>query len=75
MNKYGVMQIAKTLEKLFEAGFDTDKKILAIKLEDLPKLSNLQASEAMIIIDFKKAIKEKKIIAFLSGYDEKERNE
>ena len=33
-NKYNLNQITKALEKLFEAGFNSDKKILAMKLED-----------------------------------------
>ena len=70
-NKYNLNQITKTLEKLFDAGFNTDKKILALKLEDLEKIPNLQSNETFIIIDFKKAIKTKSIIAFLSGYKEK----
>jgi len=70
-NKYNLGQITKTLEKLFGAGFNTDKKILAMKLEDLEKLNNLTSSEMMIIIDFKRAIKNRKIISFLSGYKEK----
>ena len=65
--KHNLNQITKTLEKLFDAGFNTDKKILALKLEDLEKISNLQSNEALIIIEFKKAIKNKNIIAFLSG--------
>ena len=69
-NKYNLNQITKTLEKLFDAGFNTDKKILALKLEDLEKIPNLQSNETFIIIDFKKAIKTKSIIAFLSGYYE-----
>lgn len=70
-NKYNLSQITKTLEKLFGAGFNTDKKILAMKLEDLEKISNLTSSEMMIIIDFKRAIKNRQIITFLSGYKEK----
>lgn len=70
-NKYNLSQITKTLEKLFSAGFNTDKKILAMKLEDLEKISNLTSSEMMIIIDFKRAIKNRQIITFLSGYKEK----
>ena len=70
-NKYNLRQITKTLEKLFGAGFNTDKKILAMKLEDLEKLNNLTSSEMMIIIDFKRAIKNRQIITFLSGYKEK----
>lgn len=70
-NKYNLSQITKTLEKLFNAGFNTDKKILSMKLEDLGKINNLTSVEMLIIIDFKEAIKNKKIIAFLSGYEEK----
>ena len=70
-NKYNLGQITKTLEKLFGAGFNTDKKILAMKLEDLEKLNNLTSSEMMIIIDFKRAIRNRQIISFLSGYKEK----
>lgn len=73
--KYNLSQITKTLEKLFEAGFNTDKKILALKLEDLMKIPNLQNNETMIIIEFKNAVKNKKIIEFLSGYKEKGKNE
>ncbi len=74
--KYNLSQITKTLEKLFEAGFNTDKKILALKLEDLTKIPNLQNNETMIIIEFKNAVKNRKIIEFLSGYkEEKKKNE
>ncbi len=73
--KYNLSQITKTLEKLFEAGFNTDKKILALKLEDLTKIQNLQNNETMIIIEFKNAVKNKKVIEFLSGYKEKGKDE
>lgn len=73
--KYNYSQITKTLEKLFEAGFNTDKKILALRLEDLIKIPNLQNNETMIIIEFKNAVKNKKIIEFLSDYKEKGKDE
>ncbi|MBQ9854010.1 MAG: hypothetical protein IJO57_03135 [Bacilli bacterium] len=69
--KYNLSQITKTLEKLFDAGFNTDKKILAMKMEDLAKLPNLTSNETLIIIEFKTAIKNRDIIAFLSGNKEK----
>ncbi|MEF2663386.1 MAG: hypothetical protein U0M92_03600 [Bacilli bacterium] len=69
--KNNVLSIAKTLDKLFNAGFNTDKKIIAMKMEDLEKLSNLTSSEIFIIIGFKQAIKDRKIIEYLSGYQEK----
>ncbi|MBR3673484.1 MAG: hypothetical protein IKN65_04225 [Clostridia bacterium] len=70
-NKYNLNQITKALEKLFGAGFNTDKKILAMKLEDLVKMGTLTSSEISIIIDFRTAVKNKQITAFLSGYKEK----
>ena len=69
--KHNFSQISKTLEKLFQANFNTEQKILAIKLEDLDKIQNLQSGEILIIIELKKAIKNKKIITFLSGFSEK----
>ena len=57
----------KTIEKLFNAGFNTDKKIISLRLEDLNKITNLQANETAIIIEFKNAVKSKQIINFLSG--------
>lgn len=69
--KYNLSQITKTLEKLFDAGFNTDKKILAMKMEDLAKLPNLSSNETLIIIEFKTAIKNRDLIAFLSGNKEK----
>ncbi len=70
-NEFTFQQISKTLEKLFSSGFDTDKKIIEIKLEDLARLPNLQSMEIAIILELKKAIKEKQIISFLSGVKEK----
>lgn len=69
--KYNLNLITKTLEKLFKAGFNTDKKILAMEMSDLKKIPTLSSSEIMIIIEFKEAIKKKQIIAFLSGNQEK----
>ena len=74
-NKYNLNQITKALEKLFGAGFNSDKKILAMKLEDLIKIGNLTSSEIAIIIDYRLAVKNKQITAFLSGYKEKGNDE
>ena len=63
--KYSLNLITKTLEKLFKAGFNTDKKILAMQMADLKKIPTLSSAEIMTIIEFKEAIKNKKIIAFL----------
>ena len=70
MNKYNFNQITKTLDKIFNSGFNTEKKILNIKLEDLEKIKDITSIDMNIIISLKKAIKDKTLIAFLSGYAE-----
>ncbi len=64
--RYNLNQITKTLDKLFKAGFVDEKSILAIKLDDLEKIQDVTSVEITIIIELKKAIKNKRIIAFLS---------
>ena len=70
--KYNLNQITKTLDKLFKAGFNDEKSILAIKLDDLEKIQDVTSVEITIIIELKRAIKNKKIIAFLSCNQERE---
>ena len=70
MNKYNLSQITKVLEKIFKAGFKTEKDILNIKLDDLTKIQDLNGNEIIILLDLKKAIKNRQIIAFLSNSEE-----
>lgn len=69
--KYNLSQITKTLDKLFTAGFVDEKSILSIQLDDLEKIQDISSIEITIIIDLKRAIKNKKIIAFLSCSEER----
>ena len=70
MNKYNLSQITKVLEKIFKAGFKTEKDILNIKLDDLTKIQDVNGNEIIILLDLKKAIKNRQIIAFLSNSEE-----
>ena len=70
MNKYNLSQITKVLEKIFKAGFKTEKDILNIKLDDLTRIQDINGNEKIILLDLKKAIKNRQIIAFLSNSDE-----
>lgn len=70
MNKYNLSQITKILEKIFKAGFKTEKDILNIKLDDLTRIQDINGNEIIILLDLKKAIKNRQIIAFLSNSDE-----
>lgn len=69
--KVSIKDSWKTLDKIFNAGFNTDKTITSMTMEDLGKLPDLTALDMKIIIELKKAIKTKSIITFLSGYEEK----
>lgn len=73
MNKYNLSQITKVLEKIFKAGFKTEKDILNIKLDDLTRIQDINGNEIIILLDLKKAIKNRQIIAFLSNSDETKR--
>ena len=70
MNKYNLSQITKVLEKIFKAGFKTEKDILNIKLDDLTRIQDVNDNEIIILLDLKKAIKNRQIIAFLSNSEE-----
>ena len=50
-NKYNLSSITKLLEKLFKAGFNTEKDILAIQLDDLQKIQDITPIEITIIIN------------------------
>lgn len=69
--RYNLMQITKTLEKIFKAGFTDDKSILAIKLEDIVRMEDMSSTDLNILMDLKSAIKEKKVIKFLSRSEDK----
>lgn len=71
MAKYNYSQMTKLLEKVFKAGFKDEKEILALQLEDLEKIPDISSTDISIIIELKRAIKTKRIIAFLSCTDEK----
>lgn len=71
MVKYNFNQVTKLLEKIFKAGFTDEKSILAIQLEDLEKIPDISSSDITIIIELKKAIKTKRIIAFLSCIEDR----
>ena len=69
--KYNFNTISKLLEKIFKAGFVEEKNILAMQIEDLSKIPDINSQEILLLIELKKAIRNRKLIAFLSGYEEK----
>lgn len=75
MAKYNFNQVTKLLEKIFKAGFIDDKSIIAIQLDDLEKIPDISSNDITILLELKKAIKTKKVIAFLSNGIEKQKEQ
>ena len=67
----------KAFEKLFNAGFNTSKKIATLDIKEVRKIPNLTMSDFYIISDLWELVKKNNnktaqlFIEFLSGYKEK----
>lgn len=60
--------IFKILEKLFEAGFTTDKEILKMQMSDITKINGgLSSQELIVVLEIQEAIKNKQLIPYMSG--------
>lgn len=64
----------KVFEKLFDCGYDTDDKLLKLKIEDLLKISTFSRSDLVIANAIKEAYISKNLITFLSGSEERRDN-
>ena len=75
--KYNLNSISKAFEKLFNAGFNTSKKIATLDIKEVRKIPNLTMSDFYIISDLWELVKKNNnktsqlFIEFLSGYKEK----
>lgn len=68
MEKNSYNNIFKVLEKLFKAGFNDEKDILKMQMNDIEKIDDgLNSQEIKILIDLQNVIKNKRVISFLSG--------
>ncbi len=63
---YKIKEMDSILIKLFDAGYNTEKKIMQMKMGDLTKVKNMKSDEALKIIELQEAIKNKDLIAFFS---------
>lgn len=60
----------KTIAKLLEEGFATEKDILAMTMDDILLIPGISLVEVAMINNLQKAIKANKVISYLGG-DEK----
>lgn len=59
----------RSLSKLMEAGFDNEKAILAMTVDDILSLPNITVAEIGMINRIQKAVRANKVVAFLGGGD------
>ncbi len=63
----------KVFEKIIKVGYNTDKKIIEMKIEDLIQLPNFSRSELTIAIGIRDSLSNRKLVTFLCGInDEKQ---
>ena len=55
------------MNRLFEKGYTTEKDISALDLRDQLELQLTAQSEVKVIVELKDAVKQGKIISYLSG--------
>lgn len=55
----------RVLNKITDLGYDTDKKILNIKIEDLVLNNDISKSDLTIVVGIKKALLNKSLVTFL----------
>ena len=58
----------KVLEKLISLGYDTDKKIMDLNVEELIVKDSINRTELVIAIEIKKSLANKSLISYLSGF-------
>lgn len=66
-------KVVRSLSKLMEAGFDSEKAILTMTMDDILSLPGISVAEIGLLNELQKAVKAGKTIAFLAGKEEKER--
>lgn len=67
-NKNRLNIIFKILEKLFVAGFTTDKAILKMQMNDIKRINGgLSSQELNFVLEIQEAIKNKELIPYMSG--------
>ncbi len=59
----------RALSKLMEAGFDNEKAILAMTVDDILNLPNITVAEIGMVNQIQKAVRANKVVAFLGGKD------
>lgn len=66
-DKFTFQQKVKVLTKLFEAGYNTEKKLQQLDMEGILKISNITIPDMTVILDLQKQTKANKLFSYLGG--------
>lgn len=57
----------KVLNKIFDAGFNNEKEIIAMTMDDILAIQGISIADITLINDLQKSIKSNKVISFLNS--------
>lgn len=66
-DEFTFQQKVKVLTKLFEAGYNTEKKLQQLDMEGILKISNITIPDMTVILDLQKQTKANKLFSYLGG--------
>lgn len=70
-NEKLIKERLKVLEKLLHSEYNTDKKIIDMKIEDIILLNNFTRNDLNIAVGIKQALTTKTLVSYLCGTDNK----
>ncbi len=70
-NEKLIKEKLRVFEKLISSGYNTDKKILDMKIEDIILLSNFTRTDLNIAVGIKQALLSKSLVSYICGTDNK----
>jgi len=66
-------KVVRSISKLIGAGYDSEKAILALTMDDILALPGITVTEIGVINEIQKAVKNNKLITLLGGGELRER--
>lgn len=70
-DKFTFQQKVKVLTKLFDSGYNTEKKLQQLDMENILKIPNITIPDMTVIMELQKQTKANKLFSFLGdGSDE-----
>jgi len=60
----------KVINKIFDAGFNSEKEIAAMTMDDILAIQGITVADIALINDLQKSIKNNKVISYLGGITE-----